>query len=155
MCYFRHCLARVAANIATLQKDSVEAIATTRADAPLQTWRALFEQAGQRIGILVYAAVFLHELWADFNRLLAGKARHGCQVTVLIRDPDSDAVRLRGREEAFGHGIETRCRQALMHYAPLAGTPGIELRQHGTTLYNSIYIGDDIMIVNRAPTVTG
>ena len=35
-----------------------------------------------------------------------------------------------------------------MHYAPLAATPGIELRQQGTTLYNSIYIGDDIMIVN-------
>jgi hypothetical protein len=124
------------------------AVYATRAEAPLETWRALFEQAQQRIGILVYAAVFLHELWPDFNRLLAAKARQGCQVTVLLGDPDSGAVRLRGREEAFGHGIETRCRQALMHYAPLAGTAGIEVRQHGTTLYNSVYIGDDIMIVN-------
>jgi hypothetical protein len=35
-----------------------------------------------------------------------------------------------------------------MHYAPLMGTAGIEVRQHGTTLYNSIYRGDDMMIVN-------
>ena len=124
------------------------AVYATRAGAPSEAWRALFEQAGQRIGILVYAAVFLHELWPDFNRLLADKARHGCQVTVLIGDPDSDAVRLRGREETYGHGIEARCRQALMYYAPLIGTSGIEVRQHDTTLYNSIYIGDDIMIVN-------
>ena len=35
-----------------------------------------------------------------------------------------------------------------MHYLPLIGTDGIEIRQHGATLYNSAYIGDDIMIVN-------
>ena len=124
------------------------AVYAARAGAPLEAWRALFEQAERRIGILVYAAVFLHELWPDFNRLLVGKAAHGCQVTVLLGDPDSDAVCLRGQEEAFGHGIESRCRQALMYYAPLMGTAGIEVRQHGTTLYSSIYIGDDIMIVN-------
>lgn len=124
------------------------AVYATRAGAPLEVWRALFEQADERIGILVYAAVFLHELWPDFNRLLSAKASQGCKVTILIGDPDADAVILRGREEAYGHGIEARCRQALMHYAPLIGTAGIEVRQHKTTLYNSIYVGDDIMIVN-------
>jgi transcriptional regulator with XRE-family HTH domain len=124
------------------------AVYATRAGAPLEAWRALFEQAERRIGILVYAAVFLHELWPDFNRLLQHKAGHGCRVQVLLGDPESDAVILRGREEKYGHGIETRCRQALMHYLPLAGTDGIEIRQHGTTLYNSTYVGDDIMIVN-------
>lgn len=124
------------------------AVYATRADAPLEAWRALFEQAERRIGILVYAAVFLHELWPDFNKLLQHKARHGCRVQVLVGDPESEAVILRGREEKYGHGIETRCRQALLHYAALIGTDGIEIRQHGTTLYNSIYIGDDIMIVN-------
>ena len=124
------------------------AMYATRAGAPLDAWRALFEQAETQIGILVYAAVFLHEVWPDFNRLLADKAAGGCRVTVLLGDPDSDAVALRGREEAYGHGIEARCRQALLHYAPLIGTEGIEICQHGTTLYNSLYRGDDIMIVN-------
>lgn len=124
------------------------AVYATRAGAPLEAWQALFEKAEHRIGILVYAAVFLHELLPDFNRLLVDKARRGCQVTVLLGDPDSDAVQLRGREETYGHGIEARCRQALMYYAPLTSVSGIEVRQHGTTLYNSMYIGDDIMIVN-------
>jgi hypothetical protein len=35
-----------------------------------------------------------------------------------------------------------------MHYSPLIGVPGVEIHQHDTTLYNSIYRGDDQMIVN-------
>ena len=130
-----------------MQADLI-AIYAARAGAPLETWQAMFEQAERRIGILVYAAVFLHELWPDFNQLLHDKAGQGCRVTVLLGDPASEAVALRGREEKYGHGIETRCRQALMHYAPLTRTDGIEIRLHATTLYNSIYIGDEYMIVN-------
>ncbi|MEV0280368.1 hypothetical protein AB0I22_28800 [Streptomyces sp. NPDC050610] len=43
---------------------------------------------------------------------------------------------------------ESRCRLALMHYKPLADTPGIEVRTHGTTLYNSLYRADDQQLVN-------
>jgi hypothetical protein len=126
----------------------VVAVYPRRADAPLEAWRALFEQAQLEIGILVYAGLFLHELWPDFNTLLSGRAALGCRVRILIGDPRSDAVRSRGREEKYGDGIEARCRQALMHYAPLIGVTGIEVRQHGTTLYNSVYIGDTTMLVN-------
>ncbi|SCE34278.1 hypothetical protein GA0115246_1148129 [Streptomyces sp. SolWspMP-sol7th] len=35
-----------------------------------------------------------------------------------------------------------------MHYKPLADTPGIEVRTHGTTLYNSPYRADDQQLVN-------
>lgn len=124
------------------------AVYPARASAPLEAWQAIFEQAERRIGILVYAAVFLQELWPDFNGLLRERASTGCQVTVLLGDPDSGAVALRGREERYGHGIEARCRQALLHYGSLTGVDGIEIRTHGTTLYNSIYLGDDTMIVN-------
>jgi transcriptional regulator with XRE-family HTH domain len=126
------------------------AVYATRKDAPLDLWRSVFEQANQRIGILAYSAVYLHELWPTpgLNRLLTDKATTGCQVTVLIGDPDSPAVALRGQEEHYGHGIEARCYQAFLHYSPLIGTEGVEIRQHGTTLYNSIYIGDDTMLVN-------
>jgi transcriptional regulator with XRE-family HTH domain len=120
----------------------------TRATAPLEMWRTVFEQAQARIGILVYAAVFLHESWPDFNELLASKRGAGCRVQVLLGDPDSSTVTGRGREEKYGHGIETRCRVALMHYLPLADSSGVEVRLHETTLYNSLFIGDDQMIVN-------
>ncbi|GAA4976313.1 hypothetical protein GCM10023257_11660 [Streptomyces hyderabadensis] len=35
-----------------------------------------------------------------------------------------------------------------MHYRPLASTPGIEVRTHATTLYNSLYRSDDQQLVN-------
>jgi len=80
--------------------------------------------------------------------LLTERAAEGCTVRIVIGDADSDNVQARGQEERFGHGIESRCRLALMHYRPLAGTPGIEVRTHGTTLYNSLYRADDQQLVN-------
>jgi hypothetical protein len=126
----------------------IAGIYASRAEAPLELWRAMFEQASRDIGILVYAGVFLHELWPDFNRLLQARAEAGCRVRIMLGDPASEAVARRGREERFGDGIQSRCRQALAHYAPLAGVAGVAVHQHATTLYNSVYFGDDTMIVN-------
>ena len=53
------------------------ALYASRADAPQELWRALFERAEREIGILVYAAVFLHELWTDFNTMLLARAEAG------------------------------------------------------------------------------
>jgi hypothetical protein len=54
----------------------------------------------------------------------------------------------RGTEEKFGIGIVSRAELALKHYEPLRGCPGIEVCIHATTLYNSIYRFDDVMLVN-------
>ncbi len=108
-----------------------------RADIPVSTFTDLMAQARERIDILVYAAVFLHEAYPRLNELLTERAAEGCTVRIAIGDADSDTVQARGQEERFGHGIESRCRLALMHYRPLASTPGIEVRTHETTLYNS------------------
>jgi hypothetical protein len=132
------------------QRGTSELVAAypTRAMAPLDMWRTLFQQAEQEIGILVYAAIFLHESWPDFSEMLATKAEAGCQIRIMLGDADSPVIRARGQEERYGHGIEARCRVALMHYRPLMKSPGIEVRVHHTTLYNSLYRGDDQMIVN-------
>ncbi|MDQ0809368.1 transcriptional regulator with XRE-family HTH domain [Streptomyces sp. B3I7] len=119
-----------------------------RADLPVSTFTDLMAQARERIDILVYAAVFLHEAYPRLNELLTERAAEGCTVRIAIGDPDSDNVQARGQEERFGHGIESRCRLALMHYKPFADTPGIEVRTHATTLYNSLYRADDQQLVN-------
>jgi len=124
------------------------AVYAARADTPLDAWRALFEQAEREIGVLVYAAVFLHEVWPDFTALLRSRAEAGCRVRILLGDPEGEMIARRGQEEKYGHGIESRCHQALMHYAPLLDVPGVAVRLHDTPLYNSIYRGDDQMIVN-------
>lgn len=119
-----------------------------RADLPVSAFVDLFTQARETIGILVYAAVFLHEAYPRLNDLLAERAAEGCKIRIALGDADSPNVQQRGKEEKFGHGIESRCRLALMHYRPLVGVPGIEIRTHGTTLYNSIYRADDQMFIN-------
>ncbi|MFD7288397.1 XRE family transcriptional regulator [Streptomyces sp. NPDC059863] len=119
-----------------------------RADLPVSAFTDLMAQARERIDILVYAAVFLHEAYPRLNDLLTERAAEGCTVRIAIGDPDSDNVQARGQEERFGHGIESRCRLALMHYKPLADTPGIEVRTHSATLYNSLYRADDQQLVN-------
>ncbi|MFF3673448.1 XRE family transcriptional regulator [Streptomyces sp. NPDC002120] len=119
-----------------------------RADLPVSVFVDLLLAARERIDVLVYAAVFLHEAYPRLNDLLRERAADGCAVRIAVGDADSENVRQRGQEEKFGHGIESRCRLALLHYRPLASVPGIELRTHGTTLYNSLYRADDQVLVN-------
>ncbi|MGW4027834.1 helix-turn-helix domain-containing protein [Streptomyces sp. NPDC004838] len=119
-----------------------------RADVPVSTFTDMLAQAREHIDVLVYAAVFLHEAYPRLNDLLRERAAEGCTVRIAIGDADSENVRQRGEEERFGHGIESRCRLVLMHYRPLADVPGIELRTHATTLYNSLFRADDQILVN-------
>ncbi|MGJ0152902.1 helix-turn-helix domain-containing protein [Streptomyces sp. CH8.1] len=119
-----------------------------RADLPVSVFVDLLTTARERIDVLVYAAVFLHEAYPRLNELLRERAADGCTVRIAIGDADSVNVRQRGSEERFGHGMESRCRLAHLHYRPLAGVQGIELRTHGTTLYNSLYRADDQLLVN-------
>ncbi|MFI7092097.1 XRE family transcriptional regulator [Streptomyces lydicus] len=119
-----------------------------RADVPVSTFTDMLAEARENIDVLVYAAVFLHEGFPRLNDLLRERAAEGCSVRIALGDAESENVRQRGEEERFGHGIESRCRLALMHYRPLLGVPGIEIRTHGTTLYNSIYRADDQLLAN-------
>lgn len=119
-----------------------------RAELPIAQYIDLVGQARERIDVLVYAAVFLHEAYPRWNELLTQRATEGCAIRIALGDADSTAVQQRGEEERYGHGIESRCRLALMHYRPLLQLPGVEIRTHATTLYNSIYRADDQMLVN-------
>lgn len=119
-----------------------------RADLPVSVFIDLLAVARERIDVLVYAAVFLHEAYPKLNELLRERAAEGCAVRIAVGDADSENVQQRGTEEKFGHGIESRCRLALLHYRPLLGAPGIEVRTHRTTLYNSLYRADDQALVN-------
>ena len=78
------------------------------------------------------------------------KAEDGVQVRLLYGDPESDAVALRGAEEGIGDGLAARIRLALGYMREAFDEPGVSVRLHGTTLYNSLYRYDDELLVNSA-----
>jgi transcriptional regulator with XRE-family HTH domain len=132
----------------TAASDSeVVAIYPHRSDVPDEVWERLFSAADQEIGILVYAGIFLAEE-AAVQKILAAKARAGVRVRVLLGDPDSPQVAERGADEGVGESMAARVRNALVLFRPLRATGCAEFRFHQTNLYNSIFRGDDQLLVN-------
>jgi hypothetical protein len=118
-----------------------------RGAVPREIWRRLFESATRKIGVLVYAGLFLAED-VEIVRLLADKAHAGVEVRVLLGDPDCKPVAERGTEEGIGDAIAAKIRNAIVLYQPLHDNGGIEIRLHRTVLYNSIYRADSEVLVN-------
>ena len=125
----------------------VKVVYPHRSDVPRDEWRQLFNNAEQEIGILVYAGLFLAED-VTIVRLLADKARAGLAVRLLLADPASSRVAERGTEEGIGTAVAARIHNALALLRPLLETSGVQIRQHDTVLYNSIFRADDEMLVN-------
>jgi len=124
------------------------ALYPNRGSVPVDLWCQLIEQAEESIDLLAYAGSFLHDAIPDFAERLAARARAGVRVRLLLGDPESDAVALRGEEERIGALMAARCNLTWAYFAELLSVPGVEARKHSTTLYNSIYRFDSIALVN-------
>lgn len=115
---------------------------------PAEIWDRLVDQAESHVDILVYVGMFLTEK-PDFPTTLREKAANGTQIRFLFGDRDSPAVIQRSTDEGIGpHTISAKIDHALAYFRDLSQVPGIEIRTHGTVLYNSIYRFDNEMIVN-------
>lgn len=119
-----------------------------RGAVPADSWYALIESARRHIDVLVYSGLFLPYGRADFGAMLCRKAEEGVRVRLLLGDPSSEAVALRGREEGTGGGMAARVRLSLSLLRAVFNASGVEIRLHETTLYNSIYRFDDEVLVN-------
>jgi hypothetical protein len=118
------------------------------------TWDRLFSNATTFIDILVYAGLFLPEQMPAAIEMIKSKASEGVRVRLLLGEPNSAAVALRGIEENIGDAVAIKVRNALsLLKRPLSKAPNVTVRLHGTTLYTSTYRVDDEMIVN--PHVIG
>lgn len=119
-----------------------------RSEVPIELWDRLLDAATTQIDILVYVGMFMTEK-PHLLETLRNKAGDGARIRLLFGDRNADAVTVRSVEEGIGeHTIAAKIDHALAHFRPLDGVPGIDIRTHGTTLYNSIYRFDDEMIVN-------
>jgi transcriptional regulator with XRE-family HTH domain len=132
----------------TAASDSeVLAIYAHRSDVPREEWERLFAGAERDIGVLVYSGLALAED-TGVQKILAERARAGVRVRILLGDPDSPQVAERGRDEGVDDAMAARIRNVLVLYRGLRATEGVEFRFHRTVLYNSIYLGDDHLLVN-------
>jgi hypothetical protein len=129
------------------QSEVVE-IYPRRAAVPDTLWRRLFEQAEERIGILVYAGLFLPEQYPRLVPTLKTKAKAGARIQVLLGDPESAEVAQRGADEGIGDAMAGKVRNVMAFYKTLQNVEGVAIHYHRTTLYNSIYVFDDEMLVN-------
>jgi hypothetical protein len=115
---------------------------------PRDMWGHLFDAAEEEIGVLVYSGLWLAED-AGMTSILRAKAEAGVNVRLLFGDPDSPEVISRGESEQIGESMQGKIRNALVLLRRLhEEVQGIEVRKHGTVLYNSIYRSDDELLVN-------
>jgi len=133
--------------VTAASESEVLAIYPHRSDVPRDAWAQLFKSAEHDIGVLVYSGLFLAED-AAAKKILADRAGAGVRVRILLGDPDSPQVAERGATEGVGDAMAAKIRNALVLYRVLRGTGGVEFRFHQTILYNSIYRGDDQLLVN-------
>lgn len=118
-----------------------------RGDVPQASWRELLDRSRSNVDILVYDALFLAEGDADLVKRMVDRAADGVQLRLLFGTSAALAVRLRGTEEGIGDNILGRMELALRHLRDAFDVPGIKMRTHDTTLYNSIFRFDDEMLV--------
>jgi hypothetical protein len=119
-----------------------------RGSVPPSSWYELLERARERVDVLVFAGLFLPDGRADLPAMVARRARDGVQVRLLLGDPESESVARRGAEENIGDALAARIRMSLSYIASVFEVPGVGVRLHDTTLYNSLFRFDDDLLVN-------
>ena len=115
---------------------------------PQDVWLRLFGSAQREIGILDYVDM---PVAADpaIAAVLAERATSGVKMRICLHDTNTHA----GAQDALcpdsGRTSEVRVREALAVYAPLRAKGDVEIRLLRGAVYNSMYYGDDQMLVSQ------
>ncbi|MGQ0576733.1 MAG: helix-turn-helix domain-containing protein [Pseudonocardia sp.] len=119
----------------------------TRAAVPHAVWSELIAGTREALDVLTYAGTFLFEQH-DIVEVLRAKSAAGVRCRFLLGDETSPAVRQRAEDEGTSGGLEGRIQLHRRYLRDVAGLPGVEVRTHGTTLYNSLFRFDQDLMVN-------
>jgi transcriptional regulator with XRE-family HTH domain len=110
-------------------------------------WEALINGVQEAMDVLVFSGAFLVEQY-NLVPLIRKKATEGVRFRLLVGDETSPAVIQRAIDEGTPGGLEGRIQLMRRYLTDVAGLDGVEVRTHGTVLYNSIYRFDDDLLVN-------
>jgi hypothetical protein len=119
----------------------------TRSAVPHGLWTELIAGTLTQMDVLVISGAFLVEQH-DLLPVVRAKVNNGVRFRFLVGDQSSSAVIQRALEEGTDGGLEGRTQLMRRYLKEVTGLPGVEVRAHGTPLYNSIYRFDDQMLVN-------
>jgi Domain of unknown function (DUF5919) len=136
------------AKASQISESEVVKVYPHRSSVPADLWDHLLSQAVTQVDILVYVGMFMTEKPGLISTLKT-KGKEGARIRLLFGDPTSNAVVQRSKDEGIGaRAIPAKIENALAFFHSLDGADGVEIRQHDTVLYNSIYRFDGQMIVN-------
>ncbi|GAA4117790.1 XRE family transcriptional regulator [Knoellia locipacati] len=124
-------------------------IYTSRAMIPVAAWETMLANTSESLDVLAFAASFLHDALPNLHDDLRDRASAGVRVRLLLADPDSEAVAVRGEEEHIGSSLAERCRLSWKYFRPLLDVPNVEARMHSSTLYASMFRFDDDLLLNH------
>ena len=131
--------------LAGLSESEILTVYPHRWAVPRDAWSRLFDEAEEEIGILVFGGYNISDD-PGLRQMLKSKAEEGLRVRILLGDPDGPEVAARGRDEGIDESLAAKVRNSIVNFRRLGD--GVEIRLHRTTLYNSIYRGDDELLVN-------
>ena len=139
--------ALAAEQVASASESEILVVHPHRWAVPRDAWGLLFGSAEEEIGILVYSGMFVADD-PGLLELFRTKSDQGVRIRILLGDPTSQEVATRGAHEGIDDALAAKIRNAVVLYRPLHGAANVEIRQHSTVLYNSIYRADGQMLVN-------
>jgi transcriptional regulator with XRE-family HTH domain len=119
----------------------------TRSAVPHSLWIDLINSVSVEMDVLVFSGTFLVEQY-NLLPILRNKSSEGVRFRLMVGDETSSAVIQRGIEEGTTGGLEGRVQLMRRYLDEVASLPGVDVRAHGTPLYNSIYRFDNQMLVN-------
>lgn len=131
----------------TLANTNAEFVAMwpRRSDCPANYWWERLLAADRHIDLLGYAALFLTENHLDLVKLLSTRANEGCEVRIILADPDASTTKERDEEEGLGGGLVYRIRTSLKYHEPLKESR-VQLRLQSIPMYNSVFRLNDEML---------
>ncbi|GAY12443.1 helix-turn-helix transcriptional regulator [Pseudonocardia sp. N23] len=119
----------------------------SRSAVPFTLWTDLIRNVSEAMDVLVFSGQFLVEQH-DALPVVRTKSEQGVRFRFVVGDHTSPAVIQRAAEEGTTGGLEGRVQMMRRYLQEVAGLPGVEVRTHGTILYNSIYRFDDQALIN-------
>ncbi len=119
----------------------------SRAAVPHDVWSQLIAGTREALDVLTYAGTFLFEQH-NIVDVLREKSAAGVRCRFLLGDENSAEVHRRAEEEGTTGGLEGRIQLHRRYLRDVAGLPGVEVRMHATTLYNSLFRFDQDLMVN-------